>query len=74
MEDEPTNVYGIKIWGSPWQPWFYDWGFNLERGEKCLEKWNLIPKDTDILLTHGPPIGKLQALGIKNLKGIKINF
>lgn len=40
------------------QPVFCDWGFNLERGEPIKEKWDLIPDDTDILITHGPPIGE----------------
>jgi len=49
----------IKIWGSPWQPEFHNWAFNLPRGEKIMEKWNLIPNDVDILVTHGPAFGKL---------------
>ncbi len=49
----------IKIYGSPWQPEFYDWAFNLPRGEKLAEKWALIPGDTDILITHGPAHGML---------------
>ena len=49
----------IHIWGSPWQPHFMNWAFNLERGEEISKKWNLIPKNTDILITHGPPFGKL---------------
>ena len=49
----------IKIWGSPWQPEFYNWAFNLPRGEKLKEKWDMIPMNTDILITHGPPFGKL---------------
>lgn len=40
------------------QPWFYGWGFNLPRGQALLEKWNLIPDGIDILITHGPPLGK----------------
>ena len=40
------------------QPEFYGWGFNLARGGPLLEKWNMIPDDTDVLITHGPPIGK----------------
>jgi calcineurin-like phosphoesterase family protein len=48
----------LKIYGSPWQPWFYDWAFNLPRmGQELHEKWNNIPTDTDILITHGPPNG-----------------
>jgi predicted phosphodiesterase len=47
-----------KLYGSPWQPEFYNWAFNLPRnGEELQNKWNNIPKDTDILVTHGPPFG-----------------
>ena len=53
--DEPE----LKIWGSPWQPEFHNWAFNLPRGEKIKEKWDLIPDDVDILITHGPAFGKL---------------
>lgn len=49
----------VKIWGSPWQPEFHNWAFNLPRGEKIKEKWDLIPNDVDILITHGPAFGKL---------------
>lgn len=48
----------VKIYGSPWQPEFYNWAFNLPRnGTELLEKWNQIPDDTDILITHGPAWG-----------------
>lgn len=49
----------IKIWGTPWQPEFHNWAYNLPRGEKLKEKWDMIPTNTDILITHGPPFGKL---------------
>lgn len=57
LQDSGATVYGLKIWGSPWQPWFHDWAFNLPRGPELAAKWALIPPDTDILLTHGPPLG-----------------
>lgn len=57
LEDEAIEVYGLKIYGSPWQPEFCKWAFNLPRGEPCLEKWNLIPEGLDILITHTPPLG-----------------
>lgn len=57
LKDEAVFLEGFKIYGSPWQPWFYDWAFNLHRGDPIREKWKLIPKDTDILITHGPPMG-----------------
>lgn len=50
--------HNIKIYGSPWSPFFYDWAFNLYKNE-IEEKWNLIPDDTDILITHTPPFGVL---------------
>lgn len=52
--DSGVEIDGIKFYGSPWQPEFYDWAFNLPRGEKLAEKWAKIPGNTDILITHGP--------------------
>lgn len=56
----------IKIWGAPWQPEFHNWAFNLPRGEKLKEKWDMIPVNTDILITHGPPLGKLDYVRYTN--------
>lgn len=50
---------GMKVWGSPWTPEFGYWSFMLPRGEKLRAVWSLIPDDTDILITHGPPAGIL---------------
>ena len=57
LQDEAVEVCGVKVYGSPWQPWFYDWAFNLRRGPEIAAKWALIPADTQILVTHGPPRG-----------------
>jgi Icc-related predicted phosphoesterase len=57
----------VNIWGSPWQPEFYNWAFNLPRGEKIKEKWDMIPVNTDILITHGPPMGKLDYVPYNNI-------
>ncbi|XP_014210072.1 metallophosphoesterase domain-containing protein 1 [Copidosoma floridanum] len=57
LEDSEIIISGIKIYGTPWQPEFCKWAFNLPRGESCLSKWNMIPDDTDILVTHTPPVG-----------------
>ncbi len=59
LEDESIVIGGLKIWGSPITPWFYDWAFNRQRGGEIREYWEMIPKDTDILITHGPPAGIL---------------
>lgn len=56
--ESPEFSRPIKVWGSPWQPEFFNWAFNLPRGGNELrEKWDMIPEDTDILITHGPPHG-----------------
>ena len=58
LQDQTHVIDGVKIYGSPWQPAFYDWAFNLPRcGQDLMRVWNAIPKDTDILITHGPPFG-----------------
>lgn len=57
LNDSGTEIGGLKIWGSPIQPWFYDWAFNRQRGADIRKHWDLIPLDTDILITHGPPHG-----------------
>lgn len=54
----------IKVYGSPWQPEFMNWAFNLPRcGEELGKVWNDIPQDIDILVTHGPPQGHLDVSG-----------
>ena len=35
---------------------FFWWSFNLAEKD-LVEKWALIPNDTDILIVHGPPHG-----------------
>lgn len=57
LQDEETTIEGIRFYGSPWQPWFYDWAFNLPRGRQLASVWSKIPMHTDILITHGPPHG-----------------
>lgn len=67
--DSAIEIDGLKIYGSPWQPRFYDWAFNLDRGPEMAEKWDLIPAGTDILITHGPPHGILDRTAYGDLAG-----
>lgn len=75
LQDESYSVDSHKIYGSPWQPEFGNWAFNLPRGSALQEVWAKIPDDTDILLTHGPPYGKLdrtydrRQVGCDHLRG-----
>jgi len=63
LNDSETMVNGFRVWGSPWQPWFHDWAFNFLPGsvgeQQAQEKWDTIPDDTAILVTHGPAYGIL---------------
>lgn len=64
LEDSELSIQDIKVYGSPWQPEFCNWAFNLpRRGQDLMRVWNQIPKDTDILITHGPPQGHLDISG-----------
>lgn len=62
LEDSGINLMGIKIWGCPWQPEFNGWEFNLPRGSALAEKYALIPWDTNILISHGPPYGVMDRI------------
>lgn len=59
LNDSGCTVEGIRIWGSPIQPWFFEWAFNRQRGADIRKHWDLIPADTELLITHGPPYGIL---------------
>lgn len=61
LEDSSAMIEGVLFYGSPWQPWFCDWAFNLERGPELAKKWAQIPTKTEFLITHGPPKGILDA-------------
>jgi Icc-related predicted phosphoesterase len=52
----PDEDEEYRIWGTPWQPPFCDWAFNLPEDE-LKKKWARIPDRTDILVCHGPPRG-----------------
>jgi Icc-related predicted phosphoesterase len=66
LQDEAVVVAGISIYGSPWNPLFNDYAcdaFALPRGKVLKEKWDMIPPDIDILVTHTPPSGILDRNG-----------
>jgi Icc-related predicted phosphoesterase len=57
LEDSGVELDGVRFWGSPWQPAFNDWAFNLPRGAALQAVWARIPVGLDVLITHGPPAG-----------------
>jgi len=53
--DRAAWIEGKKFYGSPWQPKFCDWAFNLGSVSELASKWDRIPEDTEVLVTHCPP-------------------
>jgi Icc-related predicted phosphoesterase len=69
LQDELFGIYDLdsdkttNIYGSPWQPEFYNWAFNLPRnGIELAAKWEAIPNNTDILITHAPAYGTVDTV------------
>jgi Calcineurin-like phosphoesterase len=60
LEDDGIELFGLELWGTPWQPWFNDWAFNARLRNSNLflaSRSSLIPADTDVVVCHGPPPG-----------------
>jgi Icc-related predicted phosphoesterase len=56
LQRSSFSLDGISIWGSPDQLPFYHWAFNTPE-EDLARQYEKIPAGTDILLSHGPPLG-----------------
>lgn len=62
LDHSSVQIEGLNIFGSAYTPTFCDWAFNVDRGNKIKEKWDQIPIDTNILITHGPPMKTLDSV------------
>jgi Icc-related predicted phosphoesterase len=62
LRDSGITIDGINFWGSPFTPELGSWAFMLDRMEGLKEKWDLIPSDTHVLITHGAPMGILDTV------------
>ena len=71
LVDESVNVFGINFYGSPWIPPICDGDFAFvgSRGSMLDSCWKKIPEETDILLTHTPPLGVLDLYETGNHEG-----
>jgi len=74
LENSGVELEGLRFWGSPVQPTFYEWAFKVDRGDPIRRYWDMIPAGTDVLVTTGPHSGSsigqnqaLRTLGAKNL-------
>jgi len=87
LHDESYEYKGYKIHGTPFQPFFCDWAFNVKDNLKLYEMYLQIPEDTNILITHCPPEGILDRnkysercgsralkLALPRLKELKLNM
>ena len=59
LQHEGITLEGFNIWGSPYSPYCMGMAFNKRRGRELQMAWEAIPLDTDILITHTPPLGVL---------------
>lgn len=59
LVDESIVIDDKVFYGSPWTPRFGNWAFMQDRGKNINQYWEMIPLDTDVLITHGPPMGIL---------------
>jgi len=58
LENEGVTIHGYNVYGAPWIPYnTKPAAFSIERGRLLLEWWRKIPTNTDILMTHAPPLG-----------------
>lgn len=63
LENESVEIEGLKFYGTPWTPWFFDWAFNgivdidipFKDGVPLSIMYDKIPHDVNILICHGPP-------------------
>lgn len=59
LESQTVTRSGLRIYGSPYTPRFFDWAFARDRGPDIAEVWQHIPFGLDVLVTHGPSRGIL---------------
>lgn len=65
--DSGIEFEGLKIWGSPWTKTFpgmnpHCKAFTFDTEDELADKFEKIPRDTDILITHSPPYSVLDKI------------
>lgn len=56
LQDEEITIDGVKFYGTPWSPNFGRWAFMADEDDLEII-YSIIPADTDMLISHGPPKG-----------------
>lgn len=57
LRDSSVTLHGINIYGTPFQPRFYDWAWNEDDNDECIGKHFEKIQPCDILVSHGPCFG-----------------
>lgn len=58
LENKAIEIEGFKIYGSPYSPTFGNWCF-MKKRSKLNDIWKEVAEDTDIVITHTPPMSVL---------------
>ncbi len=70
LNDSAWEWSGLKFYGSPQTPSVWDtkeeYCYIRHDYEDAQKIWDKIPDDTDVLITHGPPLGILDFVDKKN--------
>jgi len=61
LEDKRIDYKGVTFYGTPWVPRLKNWAF-YGTEDKLTNTFALIPDDTDVLISHGPPLGVNDAI------------
>lgn len=72
LDNTGVTLEGVNFYGSPIcngdDYVMENWGFYRDTDKELIEEWNKIPFNTDVLITHVPPYGVLDAgYGCKHL-------
>lgn len=62
LQDKEVVIDGIKFFGSSYHP-LRGFPFYRTRASELKECWRAVPNDTDVLITHTPPLGYLDQFG-----------
>jgi len=78
--DQEVIIDGIKFFFSPWQSWFLNWAYNFPESDRetceiAAAKYQQIPDDVDVLVSHGPPymmLDKTEVAHRSNIRGLHV--
>jgi Icc-related predicted phosphoesterase len=64
LQDSFVIINDLKIYGTPIQPDYHSYAFNVESEQERYRLYSKAPDDTNILVTHTPPFGILDLIDV----------